>query len=82
MSQAPKPAEAVRSPCSGVCTLDAAGQLCVGCLRSGPEIGEWPMATPARQREILAAVQARRRAAPPVANQQDAEQAKGPSHER
>lgn len=31
---------AVASPCIGVCTLDAAG-YCIGCLRTGDEIGAW-----------------------------------------
>ncbi|WP_084191398.1 DUF1289 domain-containing protein [Algiphilus aromaticivorans] len=59
----------VSSPCTGVCTLDAAGQLCVGCLRSGTEIAEWPHADEGRRREILASVRARRGHAPLAANQ-------------
>lgn len=59
----------VSSPCSGVCTLDAAGKLCVGCLRSGAEIAEWPNADEGRRREILASVRARRGHAPLAANQ-------------
>lgn len=67
----PKPRDAtvpVQSPCTGVCTLDPAGQLCIGCLRSGEEIAEWPMAHEGRRREILAAIQGRRRRAAPAAN--------------
>lgn len=30
----------VLSPCIGICQLDESG-LCVGCLRTGDEIGRW-----------------------------------------
>lgn len=39
------------SPCTGVCRLDQAG-VCIGCGRTGPEIGQWLEAGPARKREI------------------------------
>lgn len=64
---------AVRSPCSGVCTLDAGGKLCIGCLRSGAEIAEWPRAGDARRRQILAAVAQRRQQAGPAANQPESD---------
>jgi predicted Fe-S protein YdhL (DUF1289 family) len=34
------PLPPIASPCVGVCTLDADG-YCVGCLRTGDEIGAW-----------------------------------------
>jgi uncharacterized protein len=39
----------VLSPCIGICQLDDEG-LCVGCFRSGDEIGQWPgMSHPERE---------------------------------
>jgi predicted Fe-S protein YdhL (DUF1289 family) len=49
----------VPSPCIEVCTLDPAGELCLGCGRTLAEIGEWSSAEPDRQREIVAAAKAR-----------------------
>ena len=31
----------VRSPCMSVCRMDAASDLCEGCLRTIGEIGQW-----------------------------------------
>ncbi|WP_420426573.1 DUF1289 domain-containing protein [Algiphilus sp.] len=47
------------SPCIGVCALDGPEGLCVGCLRTGNEIAEWPTATPERRRAILAETERR-----------------------
>lgn len=69
MSRQSTAGQPVQSPCTGICTLDAAGQLCVGCLRSGAEIAEWPTAGERRRRAILKAVRARRQSAPPASNQ-------------
>ena len=51
------------SPCIGVCRLDPAQTHCTGCGRSWDEIGEWTVASEARQREILAAAAPRAAAA-------------------
>jgi uncharacterized protein len=41
MSNAPNPAETLPlSPCTGICRLDVRG-YCVGCQRTGEEIGRW-----------------------------------------
>jgi predicted Fe-S protein YdhL (DUF1289 family) len=48
----------VTSPCSGVCRLNAQ-QVCVGCGRTGMEIGEWLAASDARRESIRAAASAR-----------------------
>ncbi|MCR9091986.1 DUF1289 domain-containing protein [Algiphilus sp.] len=54
------------SPCIGVCALDGPEGLCVGCLRTGDEIAEWPTATAQRRRAILDDVERRNpRAASP-----------------
>jgi len=48
------------SPCINVCTLDAQG-LCVGCLRTGDEIGRWMSMSPAEQWRLLAQLAERRK---------------------
>lgn len=41
MPNAPNPAETLPlSPCTGICRLDERG-YCVGCQRTGEEIGRW-----------------------------------------
>ncbi|MBA4354611.1 MAG: DUF1289 domain-containing protein [Novosphingobium sp.] len=42
------------SPCNGVCTIDAASQLCRGCARTLGEIATWSSASAATKRAILA----------------------------
>lgn len=49
------------SPCTGVCRLDGAG-VCLGCGRTGAEIGEWLEAGVERKREIRVAAERRHRA--------------------
>jgi predicted Fe-S protein YdhL (DUF1289 family) len=48
----------VASPCTQVCTLNAA-QVCVGCGRRIEEIVEWPQAAEARRRTIVVAARER-----------------------
>lgn len=66
--------DAVPSPCTSVCRMDAtlgsaaerlAGGLCAGCLRTIDEIVAWGGADADRKRAILAAIDARRVDAPP-----------------
>jgi predicted Fe-S protein YdhL (DUF1289 family) len=52
------PHEYVPSPCREICQLDDAG-VCIGCGRTGFEIGEWPRANAERRRQIRAAAQQR-----------------------
>jgi predicted Fe-S protein YdhL (DUF1289 family) len=47
------------SPCTGLCRLDPASGWCVGCGRSGEEIGRWPSAGDDEKRTILARLPAR-----------------------
>ncbi len=42
------------SPCTGRCALDRDTRICTGCRRTIDEISEWPAATPARKRLVLA----------------------------
>ncbi|HXN15601.1 MAG TPA: cysteine-rich CWC family protein [Usitatibacter sp.] len=50
----------LESPCISVCTLDAATQLCVGCLRTLEEIARWTEYSSAERAQIRAALPARR----------------------
>ncbi len=43
----------VPSPCRDICQLDAAG-ICIGCGRTGFEIGEWLQASAERRLQICA----------------------------
>lgn len=49
----------VLSPCVDVCTLDLDTGWCVGCGRTGDEIGEWSAATDTRRQTIVDALPAR-----------------------
>jgi len=48
------------SPCINVCCLDAHG-VCIGCLRTGEEIGRWMSMTAAEQWRLIAALAERRK---------------------
>ncbi|HXY75422.1 MAG TPA: DUF1289 domain-containing protein [Steroidobacteraceae bacterium] len=52
-------AERPPSPCINVCSLDAEG-FCIGCLRTGEEIGRWLSMSAAEQWQLLAVLAARR----------------------
>ncbi|MCI0600621.1 MAG: DUF1289 domain-containing protein, partial [Beijerinckiaceae bacterium] len=39
-------------PCTGICTMDAALDLCLGCGRTGEEIAEWSSASDQRRSAI------------------------------
>ena len=47
------------SPCTKICTLDAAG-VCLGCLRTVAEIASWTSMTSAEQWQLLAVLEERR----------------------
>jgi len=49
-----------KSPCVDICRMDAARQLCIGCLRTLDEIGGWSGFSDDRKRQVLAAVAERR----------------------
>ncbi|WP_165856621.1 DUF1289 domain-containing protein [Marinobacter sp. JSM 1782161] len=48
----------VRSPCVGVCALDA-DDMCVGCQRTGDEITRWFDMTNDERREVMKKVAVR-----------------------
>jgi predicted Fe-S protein YdhL (DUF1289 family) len=47
------------SPCINVCRLDERG-YCIGCLRSGEEIGRWLSMSAAQQWQLVAQLAERR----------------------
>lgn len=49
----------VASPCTKVCTLDPASGLCLGCGRTGDEIGRWAGMTETERRALMAALPGR-----------------------
>jgi uncharacterized protein len=53
----------IPSPCIGICKLDPASGLCLGCLRTAIEIAVWPRASDALRLEIVYRLRERRRAA-------------------
>jgi uncharacterized protein len=42
------------SPCTKICSIDRRTGWCIGCFRSGEEIGAWPTLSPAAKRALLA----------------------------
>ena len=53
----------MKSPCTKVCVMDAAGRYCLGCWRTLAEIGAWSAMSEAEQRAVAAQLEARRLAA-------------------
>lgn len=45
-------AQAILSPCTGICRLDARG-LCEGCLRTGDEIARWRSMSDGERRQLM-----------------------------
>jgi len=44
------------SPCVGICQLDPASGYCVGCARSGAEIGGWAGMSDEERQSVLDAL--------------------------
>ncbi|MDP4002827.1 DUF1289 domain-containing protein [Methylobacterium sp. NEAU K] len=55
------PATKPSSPCTKLCVLDAATDLCRGCGRSRDEIAAWGSMPEARRRAIMAGLEVRMR---------------------
>ncbi|MGG5819970.1 DUF1289 domain-containing protein [Falsiroseomonas sp. HW251] len=49
----------IESPCNKVCVLDAVTGWCIGCGRTGGEIGAWLTMTDAEQTTLVAQLPAR-----------------------
>ena len=54
----------VPSPCNKVCQIDFRTGLCLGCLRTGAEIGAWSNLDAAAKRALLAELERRRTTTP------------------
>ena len=52
----------IESPCIRVCTLDATGELCLGCFRTLEEIGAWGSLSDAERWGVLERLAGRKRA--------------------
>ena len=61
-SEARSGGESTRSPCTSVCTLDAARAYCVGCLRTIDEIAAWSTLDDDARRAIVGSLASRRAA--------------------
>jgi uncharacterized protein len=44
----------METPCVQICVLDPVSNLCIGCGRTGTEIGGWTGMTPDQRRAIIA----------------------------
>lgn len=55
----------VPSPCANVCRIDEASGLCVGCLRTLPEIAGWSRLDDAAKRRLWATLPTRIAVNPP-----------------
>jgi uncharacterized protein len=51
--------EPVTSPCISVCAVDRVRGICMGCLRTLEEIGQWRLMTAAEKRACVAACETR-----------------------
>lgn len=55
----PGPPRPVASPCVQVCIVDGASGLCLGCLRTLPEIAGWSRLSEAERARVMAELPAR-----------------------
>jgi uncharacterized protein len=53
------PSTTIESPCTGICTIDQADGLCLGCGRSLAQIAGWSSYTPAMRRAIMVGLKQR-----------------------
>jgi hypothetical protein len=51
--------ETIESPCVKVCVLDTVTGYCIGCGRTGAEIGAWVGMGPANRRAVMATLPGR-----------------------
>ncbi len=56
MTATTPPGDEIASPCTRICTIHPAVDLCVGCLRSRDEIAAWSRLTPEARAAIMAAL--------------------------
>ena len=53
-------APSVSTPCIKVCVVDGESGLCLGCLRTLPEIAGWGRLSEEERREVMAELPGRR----------------------
>lgn len=58
--RAPVPEPSVATPCIKVCVIDDESGLCLGCLRTLPEIGGWGALSEGERTSVMADLPARR----------------------
>jgi predicted Fe-S protein YdhL (DUF1289 family) len=51
----------IETPWIGICSLDAASGLCIGCGRTVEEIASWARLAPEQRRKIMVELAGRRR---------------------
>lgn len=49
----------VKSPCIGTCVLDPKSGFCLGCFRTGDEIGAWMGLSDGNKKRVISKAQAR-----------------------
>ncbi|MDR0808233.1 MAG: DUF1289 domain-containing protein [Gemmobacter sp.] len=49
----------IESPCVKICVLHPVEKICIGCHRSGAEIGAWSLMTPEARQAIMAELPSR-----------------------
>jgi hypothetical protein len=57
---APTPTPPIATPCIQVCIIDGESGLCLGCLRTLPEVASWSRYSGAERADIMAGLAARR----------------------
>ena len=55
------------TPCVGICVVDPASALCIGCGRAVAEIAAWPAMTEAERAAVMVGLDVRLRKARPRA---------------
>tara|TARA_Y100000766_G_C18320117_1_gene325153 strand:- start:109 stop:276 length:168 start_codon:yes stop_codon:yes gene_type:complete len=50
----------IKSPCTGICTIDEDDDLCIGCLRKTKEIVDWKSMTINEKNNILKKIMERK----------------------
>ncbi|WP_223998792.1 DUF1289 domain-containing protein [Aureimonas sp. SA4125] len=49
----------IESPCTKICVIEPGSGHCLGCGRSGEEIGSWMAYSPQQRRSVMALLPAR-----------------------
>jgi uncharacterized protein len=65
-SRADRPPAPIVTPCIKICAVDGASGLCLGCLRTLPEIAEWSRLSVQRRAEIMGELPGRKALLPPA----------------